>query len=132
MTSRNDLPEVTILCEDIDQERFIRQYLICRGWRDRQIKNFGNPQGRTKNNNASILKHYPDMIKSYRRRKYRNIAIVVMIDADEDSLHDRMRSLHIALDETAGNLNQDPRLPDEKVAIFVPARNVETWFLLHH
>jgi hypothetical protein len=39
-----------------------------------------------------------------------------------------MRSLHIALDETTGNLNQDPRLPDEKIAIFVPARNIETWF----
>lgn len=129
MTSRDDLPEVTILCEDIDQERFIREYLICRGLDERKIKDFGNPKGRTiKNNNAAIVKHYPDIIKSYRKRKYRNIAVVVMIDADEDSLFDKMRSLHIALDETAGNLNQDPRLPDEKVAIFVPARNIETWF----
>lgn len=129
MTSRDDLPEVTILCEDIDQERFIRQYLICCGLDDRKIKDFGNPKGKTiKNNNALILKHYPELIKSYRSRKYRNIAVVVMIDADEDSLDDRMRSLNIALDETAGNLNKDPRLPNEKVAIFVPARNIETWF----
>jgi len=130
MTSRDDLPEVTILCEDIDQERFIREYLICRGLDDRRIKDFGNPKGKTiKNNNALILKHYPELIKSYRsRRNYRNIAVVVMIDADEDSLDDRMRSLNIALDETAGNLNKDPRLPNEKVAIFVPARNIETWF----
>lgn len=130
MTSRDDLPEVTILCEDIDQERFIRQYLICRGLDDRKIKDFGNPKGRViENNNASIVKYYPALMKSYRRtRKYRNIAVVVMIDADEDSLDDRMRSLNIALDETAGNLNRDPRLRDEKVAIFVPARNIETWF----
>jgi len=129
MTSRDDLPEVTILCEDIDQERFIREYLICRGLEDRKIKDFGNPKGRTiNNNNALIVKHYPDIIKSYRSRKYRNIAVVVMIDADEDSLYDKMRCLNIALDETAGNLNQDPRLPNEKVAIFVPARNIETWF----
>ncbi|MBE9228044.1 hypothetical protein IQ264_21715 [Phormidium sp. LEGE 05292] len=130
MTSRDDLPEVAILCEDIDQERFIREYLICRGWDDRKIKDFGNPKGRTiKNNNALIVKYYPDLIKSYRsRRNYRNIAVVVMIDADEDGLYDKMRSLHIALDETAGNLNRDPRLPNEKIAIFVPARNIETWF----
>ena len=130
MTSRDDLPEVTILCEDIDQERFIRQYLICRGLDDRKIKDFNNPKGRViENNNASIVKYYPALMKSYRRtRKYRNIAVVVMIDADEDSLDDRMRSLNIALDETAGNLNRDPRLRDEKVAIFVPARNIETWF----
>jgi len=130
MTSRDDLPEVTILCEDIDQERFIREYLICRGLEDHKIKDFGNPKGREiKNNNASIIEHYPDIIKSYRkRRKYKNIAVVVMIDADKDSFYDRIRSLNIALDETAGNLNKDPRLPDEKVAIFVPARNIETWF----
>jgi hypothetical protein len=129
MTSRDDLPEVTILCEDIDQERFIREYLICRGLDDRKIKDFGNPKGRDiKNNNALILKHYPELIKSYRTRKYRNIAVVVMIDADEDSVSDKMRSLHKKLDEAAGNLNKDTRLPNEKVAIFVPARNIETWF----
>ncbi|GAB4303276.1 MAG: hypothetical protein Fur0025_44500 [Oscillatoriaceae cyanobacterium] len=129
MTRRDNLPEVTILCEDIDQERFIREYLICRGWDDRQIKDFGNPKGRNiKNNNALIVKYYPELIKSYRRRSYRNLAVVVMIDADEESLHERMRSFHIALDETAGNLNQDARMPHEKVAIFVPARNIETWF----
>jgi hypothetical protein len=129
MTSRDDLPEVTILCEDIDQERFIREYLICRGLDDRKIKDFGNPKGREiKNNNASIVKHYPDIIKSHRRRKYRNIAVVVMIDADEDSVSDKMRSLHKKIDEAAGNLNKDTRLPNEKVAIFVPARNIETWF----
>ena len=106
MTSRDYLPEVTILCEDIDQERFIREYLICCGLDDRRIKDFGNPKGKTiKNNNALIVKHYPELIKSYRSRNYRNIAVVVMIDADEDSLDDRMRSLNIALDETAGNLN---------------------------
>ncbi len=129
MTSRDDLPEVTILCEDIDQERFIREYLICCGLDDRKIKDFGNPKGKTiKNNNALIVKHYPELIKSYRSRNYRNIAVVVMIDADEDSLDDRMRSLNIALDETAGNLNKDPRLSNEKIAIFVPSRNIETWF----
>ena len=129
MTSRDDLPEVTILCEDIDQERFIRQYLICRGLDDRKIKDFGNPKGRViENNNALIVKHYPDLMKSHRRRKYRNLAVVVMIDADEDSLSDKMRSLHKKLDEAAGNLNKDTRLPNEKVAIFVPARNIETWF----
>lgn len=129
MTSRDDLPEVTILCEDIDQERFIREYLICRGLEDRKIKDYGNPKGRViENNNALIVKHYPDLMKSHRRRKYRNLAVVVMIDADEDSLSDKMRSLHKALDEAAGNLNKDTRLPNEKVAIFAPARNIETWF----
>ena len=128
-TSRDDLSEVTILCEDIDQERFIRQYLICRGLEDHKIKDYGNPKGRLiENNNALIVKDYPALMKSYRTRKYRNIAVVVMIDADEDSVSDKMRFLHKALDEAAGNSNKDTRLRDDKVAIFVPARNIETWF----
>ena len=129
MTRRDDLPEVTILCEDIDQERFIRQYLICCGLEEHKIKDYGNPKGRViENNNALIVKHYPDLMKSHTRRKYRNLAVVVMIDADEDSLSDKMRSLHKTLDEAAGNLNKDTRLPNEKVAIFAPARNIETGF----
>ncbi|MGL4500622.1 MAG: hypothetical protein ACRC78_06835, partial [Planktothrix sp.] len=55
-------------------------------------------------------------------------AVVVMTDDDKKTLFYKMRSLHKALDETAGQLNQDTRLPDDKVAIFVPARNIETWF----
>ena len=128
-TSRDNLPEVTILCEDIDQERFIREYLKCRGLEEHKIKDYGNPKGRDiKNNNALILKDYSALMKSYRTGKYRNIAVVVMIDADEDSVSDKMRSLHKKIDEAAGNLNKDTRLPNEKVAIFVPARNIETWF----
>lgn len=130
MTSRDDLPEVTILCEDIDQERFIREYLICRGWDKRKIKDLSNTKGQAiKNNNALIVRDYPKLVNSYNRsRNYRNIAVVVMIDADNDTLDHRMRSLHIALDETAGNSNKDTRNSDDKVAIFVPARNIETWF----
>jgi len=130
MTSRDNLPEVTILCEDLAQERFIREYLKCRGWDDRKIKDFGNPKGRIiQNNNAWVVKNYPDIVRSYRRScNSRNIAVVVMIDADERSDHHILRSLHTAFDETVGNLNRDSRSPTERVAIFVPARNIETWF----
>ncbi len=129
MTSRDDLPEVTILCEDIAHERFIREYLICRGWDKRKIKDFGNPKGQgIKNNNASVVRYYPDLIKSYRSRNYRNIAVVVMTDEDKKTLSYKMRSLDKALDETAGKLNQNTRLPNERVAIFMPAQNIETWF----
>jgi len=129
MTSRDDLPEVTILCEDIDQERFIREYLICRGWDDRKIRDFGNPKGQAiKNNNALIVRYYPNLIKSYRSRNYRNIAVVVMTDEDKKTLSYKMRSLDKALDETAGKLNQNTRLSNERVAIFMPAQNIETWF----
>jgi len=129
MTSKDHKPEVVILCEDIAHERFIRQYLICCGFEDRKIKNFPNLKGRkVNNNNDFVIKHYAPLVKTYRRKNFQNRAIVVMIDADTNSINDILRSLHIALDEQEGRLNRDPRLPNEKIAIFVPARNIETWF----
>jgi hypothetical protein len=129
MTSKESKPEVVILCEDITHERFIRQYLICCGFEDRRIKDFGNPKGRkVNNNNDFVLKHYASLVKSYRSKNFQNRAVVVMIDADNSSINDRILSLNIALDEEEGKLNRDPRLPNEKIAIFVPARNIETWF----
>lgn len=129
MTSNESKPEVVILCEDIAHERFIRQYLICCGFEDRRIKDFGNPKGRKiNNNNDFVLKHYASLVKRYRSKNFQNRAVVVMIDADNNSINDTIRSLNIALDEEEGKLNRDPRLPNEKIAIFVPARNIETWF----
>lgn len=128
MTNK-DNPEVTILCEDIDHERFITQYLVERGFDKRKIKDFGNPKGRKiDKNNDFVIKNYAALVKSYRRIKYRNIAVIVMIDGDDRSVEERIRSLNKALDERAGELNQDCREADEKIAIFVPARNIETWF----
>lgn len=128
MTSKDELPSVTILCEDIDQHTFIRQYLICRGWESHQIKTLGNFKGIKTNNNAFVVNNYPKLVESYRRNQYKNIAVVVMIDGDGNTYEDKMRSFNIALDATRGNLNQELRYPDEKIAIFVPARNIESWF----
>ncbi|MBE9127684.1 MULTISPECIES: hypothetical protein [unclassified Coleofasciculus] len=129
MTSREQTPEVVILCEDIAHERFIRQYLICCEFEDRKIKDFGNPKGRKLNNNNDfVIKHYAPLVKSYRSKNFQNRAVVVMIDADNNSISNIIRSLNIALDEEEGKLNQELRLPNKKIAIFVPARNIETWF----
>ncbi|NER45479.1 MAG: hypothetical protein F6J86_18780 [Symploca sp. SIO1B1] len=129
MTNKNKEIEVTILCEDIAHERFIRQYLLCCGFDDRKIKDFGNPKGRKiNNNNDFVLKQYASLVKTYRRKNFQNRAVVVMIDADECSIDERLRAFNIALDEGEGKLNKDLRLSQEKIAIFVPARNIETWF----
>lgn len=124
------MTKVTILCEDIDQERFIREYLKCRGFSDRDIIPFPNTKGlKVKNNNASILADYPKILTSYRSRKNsQDIAVVVMIDADDKTVAERIRSFNIAVNKEKGERNKDMRLPNEKIAIFVPARNIETWF----
>jgi len=61
----------------------------------------------------------------YRARQHRvQQALVVLIDADKCSISDRLRQLENAVSEAG----RSPRHGDERVAIFVPARNIETWF----
>ncbi|MEM7592982.1 MAG: hypothetical protein AAF383_15940 [Cyanobacteria bacterium P01_A01_bin.83] len=124
------MTKVTILCEDNTHERFIREYLICRGFADRDILPFPNVKGKkVNNNNAFVIKNYKKIVTSYRSRKNnQDLAIVVMIDADDQSIYERLKQFHIALDPEKGELNQDTRFPKEKIAIFIPARNIETWF----
>lgn len=46
-----------------------------------------------------------------------------MIDADTDTLQERLNQLAQALSEDS----QQNRQPDEAIAIFIPKRNIETW-----
>ena len=54
---------------------------------------------------------------------YLSICLVVVIDADKYSLKQRLDSLDLALEEDS----QAQRQPQEKIAVFVPKRNIETW-----
>ncbi|MEM8674098.1 MAG: hypothetical protein AAGF83_09545 [Cyanobacteria bacterium P01_G01_bin.67] len=51
-----------------------------------------------------------------------------MLDADNKTIYEQFKTLHMALDQEKGKLNQDTRDPSEKIAIFIPSRNIETWF----
>jgi len=80
-------------------------------------------------NNAAVLKHYSESVQLYRSKaNHLNIALVVMIDADNKTVEERLREFDAKLDAKKADLNQKTRDDDEKIAIFVPARNIETWF----
>ncbi len=125
MTSKLRGLRITILCEDIAHHRFIREYLICQGVDKRDILDFGNVKSR---NNASVLRHYPDLVRECRKKKnYQNIALVVMLDADGKSVEYRLRAFDMKLDPEKARVNQKTRGDNERIAIFIPARNIETW-----
>jgi hypothetical protein len=80
-------------------------------------------------NNANVLKHYSELVQLYRSKaNHLNIALVVMIDADNKTVDERLREFDKMLDEEKAELNQKTREDYEKIAIFVPSRNIETWF----
>lgn len=113
---------ITILCEDNAQYNFLYGYARLLGANQRKIKRL------FAHNNSTVLKKYANAVKKYRQQHKENIILVAMIDADENSVSERLRSFDKALDEEKYRLNQATRLENEKILIFVPVRNIESWF----
>lgn len=113
---------ITVLCEDIAQYDFIRAYAKLLGADNRKITKL------PAYNNATVLKHYPNAAKSYRQYATQNIVLVVMIDADEKTIQERLREFDEKLDIEKYRLNQNTRSDNEKILVFVPIRNIESWF----
>jgi hypothetical protein len=114
---------ITILCEDIAQYDFILAYI--------KLLGATNKRKITKLdafNNASVLRHYPSAVKSYRKRCQENVALIVMIDADEKTINERLREFDREIDSEKHDLNKSTRFDNEKILIFAPIRNIESWF----
>jgi hypothetical protein len=107
-------PQVYILCEDQSQYDFARKYFELRGIDN--IRGRYSPQGRG-SGEQFVRENYAKEVKTYRSKaNHLNLALVVIIDADKQT--ERLNSV----------LVQNPRFDDEKILIFIPARNIETWF----
>ena len=113
---------ITILCEDNAQYNFIYQYARSLGASPRKVNRL------PAHNNATVLDKYVAAVKKYRQHYKENIILVVMIDSDEKTISEKLRSFDKALDEKKYRLNQTTRLDNEKILIFVPIRNIESWF----
>lgn len=113
---------ITVLCEDKNQYKFICAYAKLLG--AEKINRITLAY-----NNATVLKHYSSAIISHRSKAtYQNIVLVVMIDADEKTIQERLREFDQKLDIEKYKLNQSTRFDNEKILIFIPIRNIESWF----
>ncbi len=123
MTTSHDKPQVVILCEDIMQYHFARKYLQCRGFKRFSPKIC--PKGR-RSGEQYVREHYAQEVKAYRSKvNYLKTALVVIIDADKNQIEARINALEQS--QQMIELHQDSRLDSERIAICVPARNIETW-----
>lgn len=115
--------EIVILCEDRQQEVFARHFLIAGGVHKRRIRSKIAPHGQG-SGEQFVRAQYPAEVKAYRSRKnHLNIALVVMIDADTFSVTDRRKHL----DTVLADHELAARASDERIGIFIPKRNIETW-----
>ena len=71
-----------------------------------------------------VREQYPTEVQSYRSQcQHLNIALVVIIDADQNSVSER----HHQLDRSLTEHGLSKRGPEERIGLFVPRRNIETW-----
>ncbi len=116
--------QTVILCEDRRHEVFVRRFLKQTGRADARTTTVRrSPKGRGCGAQF-VLQHFPEEVQAYRSKSHHlSLCLIVVIDADNLSVQDRVRRLEESLD-AAG---QSGRAPDERIVIVVPKRNIETW-----
>lgn len=119
-------PRAIVLCEDRSHWHFIRAYLIARGWNARQLFHRIAPNGEGAAERWVIDK-YPEELRAYRAKKHENLVFVVMIDGDRYSCGERIAYLND--ERRLAECGMEARTAGERVGIFVPCRNIETWMV---
>jgi len=114
---------MVILCEDSQQEAFIRRFLKGMGWNTRELRVEKSPSA----GGAAeqwVRERFPDELMVYRQRRKRAAsALILMIDADRKNVADRITEIR-----SECRLRQVPFREDgEAVGLAIPKRNIETW-----
>lgn len=105
-----------LLCEGIVDQNFAYHWLRGRGVPAGKIRRLHVAAGRG-SGEQSVRDRYVDEVQRLRRRRHLAIALLVVIDADLESVDRRQRELD----------SQIPRADDERIAFAIPKRNIETW-----
>ncbi|MFZ4856804.1 MAG: hypothetical protein ACOYL3_10445 [Desulfuromonadaceae bacterium] len=116
--------QTVILCEDVQQEVFIRQFLMKKkGYVQRQLRIKVCPAGKQAGEQF-VRDRYPAELKALRQRTARaETSLLVMIDADKRSADATSKWL----DAICTEQGVATREQNDKAAVLIPRRNIETW-----
>jgi hypothetical protein len=116
---------VTLLVEDEAIERLAREVLLGLGFHRREL--FVEPYlGGQGSGKQRVTQQYPAKVKIYRSKaNSQQICLLVGTDADEFTVVQR----HAQLDAAIQLENLDPRSTAERIVLWIPRWNVETWLL---
>ena len=113
----NTKAQVFILCEDTVHYHFTKKYFELLGFNSRNIRGEYNPKGRSVGSGAKYVQdNYQKQLKAF-HSKINHLESILVIVIDDDT-KEHIKKLHQIY----------PRLHDEKVLIFSPKRNIESWF----
>ena len=109
------MKRIALLCEDNQHAAFVRRFLPEKH-RPRQVPREGDEGA----GEQFVRKEYPARLDAARKT---NSALIVVIDGDTKTVEERLRQL----DEGCDRESIARRTDADRVAIFVPMRNIETW-----
>jgi len=115
--------EVIVLVEDNRQQQIIRRYLRRVGL-DTHAMRFELPSSGS--GEQWVRERFPVEVAAYRNRRARaETKLIIIIDADNLTLAERLGQLDQKLRDTTSELIS----AGEQVAKLIPRRNIETWIL---
>lgn len=112
---------IILLCEDSQTDTFVRRFLRHRRIRGRDITTYPLPSGR-QSGEQWVRERYPRQLEAVRSRS--GVCLITVIDADTLSGSERREQLRAECERQ----QIPPTRPDDPVLVFVPRRNLETWF----
>ncbi len=111
-----------VLCEDNAQERFLGGLEMGMGYRRVRLVRLPAGQG---SGELHVRRNYAAEVRAHRSKRNAQpmLALITMLDADVVTTDHRHQQLAYEL----ANDGQAPRQPEERIAILVPKRHVESW-----
>ncbi|HLM71958.1 MAG TPA: hypothetical protein VK459_04695 [Polyangiaceae bacterium] len=110
---------VVVLCEDKAHLSFIIRLVDHLNLQPVRYERCGDSTG--------VLRRLGVEVDALRRRKHqKNLGLVILIDADEKGLQGRVNEL---LERIVTDTSDGARTEAERVALVVPAREIETWYV---
>lgn len=115
--------QLILLCEDSQQETFVRRFLEKAGWSVRRLRVVKAPKGQG-SGEQFVRERFPGELLAYRRNRNRVAqGLIVVQDGDSRGVAGRMKELVNA----CGEAGLEPLKDDEAVVIVIPTWNIETW-----
>ena len=111
----------TVLCEDKLTHCYIRRFLLAQGISGRKI--FPLPLPADGCGEQYVRLQFPRYLQVLRSKSFDSNVLVVAIDADKKTLQERK----LQLNEACEAANVSVRTETDKMLVFIPKRNVETW-----
>ena len=116
--------DIIILGEDRAHANVVWHHLKKRGFNPRKLRVL--PQGKVGSAQQFVLQKYATEVKAYRSQaNHLSLALITVIDADRQEV----QNVQQRLAEQLQNANIENRKTDERIALLIPKRNIETWIV---